>query len=62
MKGRLTVTEAANILGVSRARVHAMIKAGIFKAERVGNILLLKEKDVRERAANPPPAHRPKKS
>ena len=36
-RGLYSITEAAGILGVSRQRVHALVKAGQLDARKVGN-------------------------
>lgn len=49
--GFLTVTEAAERLGVTRARVHQLIQAGKLAAERVGSVWMVYEYSVNGRAA-----------
>jgi excisionase family DNA binding protein len=44
-----TITEAAQILGVTRQRVFAMIKAGILKAEKIGNQWAIERESVNRR-------------
>lgn len=41
--GYLTITEAAERLGVSRQRVHQLIKQGRLEAEQVGHIWIIPE-------------------
>lgn len=43
----LSVSEAAERLGVHRTRVHALIKAGRLPARRVGSVYLIEEKDLK---------------
>lgn len=45
----LTVTEAAERLGVSRQRVIALINQGKLGADRIGSVYMLKVKDVEKR-------------
>lgn len=54
---RITVTQAAKELGVTRARVHALIGEGRIRAEKVGMQYLIRPKDldkVRERKTGRP--------
>lgn len=54
----LTVTQAADKLGVHRTRVHALIKAGRLPATKVGVQYLIKASDlklVEERKTGRPP-------
>lgn len=44
-----SITEAANMLGVTRQRVHAMIKANILEAEKIGNQWIIKKSSVEKR-------------
>ena len=58
----LTTSEAAEILGVTRWRVNALIKSGRLKAEKKGQIYLIDEQDLKPvmvRKAGRPP--KPKK-
>lgn len=60
MKGYLSVTEAAEVLGVSRQRVVELIKLGLLDADRVGAHWILDEQSVRKRKEQSPKAGRPK--
>lgn len=53
MKGYLNVSEAAERLGLTRQRVHALVSNGKLPAQRIGRAWVLKEKDVDEFAAKP---------
>jgi excisionase family DNA binding protein len=44
---RITASEAAKILDISKTRVLQLINLGIIPAERVGKQFILKERDVR---------------
>lgn len=57
----MTVKEAADILGVSNARIYAMARDGILESTKVGNMLLLSTESVRKRYNEPRKAGRPKK-
>lgn len=46
MQSKITVTEAAKILGVTRQRINARIKDGSLIAEKFGNFYLLDKKQV----------------
>jgi excisionase family DNA binding protein len=48
-RSRLSVTQAANMLGVSRAAVHKAIQQGRLAAERYGNVLLVSREAVLHR-------------
>ena len=50
----ISTAEAAEILGVGRARVTQLIKLGFIRAEKVGNRYSVDRASVEERAANPP--------
>lgn len=56
----LSVAETANILGVSAARVRALIAQDILPARKVGRAWVLREEDVMQRAAARPSAGRPR--
>lgn len=43
----LTITQTAERVGLTRQRVHALIKAGRLPAERVGSVLLIKESNLK---------------
>lgn len=55
---RFTAVQAAAILGVSKRRVNAMIQAGRLRAEKIGNLFLIKPSDL-EKVKNRTPG-RPK--
>ena len=55
----LTVSQSAEMLGVSGARVRVLIKEGVLPAKKVGCAWLLEEKDVLQRASKHPKAGRP---
>ena len=55
----LSVVESAERLGVSPARVRALIKAGQLPACKSGRAWVLREEDVLERVAVHPRAGRP---
>ncbi len=57
----MTVKEAADILGVSNARIYAMARDGVLESTKVGNMLLLSTESVRKRYNEPRKAGRPKK-
>lgn len=46
MSGLITLTQAADRMGCTRQWVHYLIKNGRLKANLVGGIYILKEKDV----------------
>lgn len=56
----LSVSEAANILNVSTARVRALIDQDILPARKVGRVWALREEDVMQRAAAHVSAGRPR--
>ena len=55
----LSVAESAERLGVSPARVRALIKAGQLPAEKNGRAWVLREEDVLQRVVSRPRAGRP---
>lgn len=55
----LSVAESAERLGVSPARVRALIKAGQLPAEKSGRAWVLREEDVLQRLSSRPRAGRP---
>lgn len=55
----LTITQAAERLGVRRERVWQLVKRGQLKAERFGSVWAVDEKSVQERLDNPPNPWRP---
>lgn len=60
-----TTTQAAEILGVSQARVRQMVRAGRLQASKVGRDLFIDEKDLKlvedRRPGRPPKAGGAKK-
>jgi excisionase family DNA binding protein len=50
----LTTSEVAEKLGVTRWRVSQLIKAGRLKAEKFGQIYLIKEEDLTDEIMNRP--------
>jgi excisionase family DNA binding protein len=50
----ITVTEAAAVMGVSRARVLVLIKQGRIPAEKIGMQFLLQRRDLAKVKALPP--------
>lgn len=58
----LSVTESARILGVSTARVRALIAKGVLPAEKAGRAWLLREEDVMQRLSQHAKAGRPRKN
>ena len=56
----LSVSESAEVLGVSAQRVRAMISDGVLPAIKVGRAWVLEEKDVFARAAAKPKGGRPR--
>lgn len=55
------VNDAAELLGVSKARVRMLIAEGRLQAEKVGNAWAINESDVERRRLERPQAGRPKK-
>lgn len=58
VKGLITTKDAKEELGISQARVIALIRAGRLPAEKVGGIWLIKEDDlglVKDRKPGRPP-------
>lgn len=47
--GRVSITEAAEMLGISRQRVHTLITEGKLKAERIGTQWSIRRADVERR-------------
>lgn len=56
----LSVSESAELLGVSTARVRALIKSGQLAATKSGRAWILREEDVLQRLAQRPRSGRPK--
>lgn len=60
----LTTDQAAERLGVTRSRVHALIQAGRLPAEKFGPVYMIKESDlklVENRKVGRPPTKKSKK-
>ena len=57
----MTVQEAADTLDVSTSRIHAMIRDGILRTEKVGSARLVSADDVIDYFNSPRTAGRPKK-
>lgn len=57
----MTAQEAAELLGVTRARIYAMVKDGLIRSMKSGSARLVSAEDVMERFNNPREAGRPKK-
>src|SRR5437588_1959306 len=53
LPGYVSIREAADILGVSDKRVYQYVRAGRLPAQRVGNILILPEEEVRQFKPSP---------
>lgn len=58
----VTTREASDILGVSRARVCAMVKSGILQADKIGRDYRITVASIKERMNNPVSAGRPFRS
>lgn len=57
----MDVAHAAEILGVTVGRVHAMLKSGILNGHKEGNLWMVDVESVRNRANNPRPGGRPRR-
>jgi excisionase family DNA binding protein len=57
----ITTDEAADVIGVSRDRVYALIRDGRLKPTKVGSVYLLLRSDVEAFAKKPRTPGRPKK-
>ena len=58
MDGYMSVMEAAEYLGKSKAEVHRLIRNGVLAAEKVGNSYIIKSDDVeRRKQENPGPGN-----
>ena len=57
----MTAQEAADLLGVTRARIYAMVKDGLIRSMKSGSARLVSAEDVMERFNNPRDPGRPKK-
>ena len=57
----MSVQEAADLLGVSRSRVYAMVRDGVLRAHKIGHAQRVFTCDVRERFNNPRSAGRPRR-
>lgn len=55
----MSVEDAAGILGVSKARVYAMVKDGVLDGRKVGASVLVSTASVKDRFNNPRAAGRP---
>lgn len=58
----MNVKEAADVLGVSRPCIYAMLRDGILSGGKVGSAQLVTAVSVRERFNSPRAAGRPKKT
>ena len=58
----MTAQEAADLLGVTRARIYAMVKEGLIRSMKSGSARLVSAQDVMDRFNNPREAGRPKKA
>jgi excisionase family DNA binding protein len=56
----LTITQAAERLGLSRQRIHVLIKEGRIRAEQAGKIWLITPEEVRKFKRKPRNGGRPK--
>ena len=56
----LSVAESADILGVSNARVRALIADGVLPAVKIGRAWALREEDVMQRLSAHPGSGRPR--
>ena len=54
INGYLTSSEAAEIIGVSRSQVSRYVSSGKLPARRVGQQLLIREKDAKKFKRPPP--------
>ena len=57
----MNVSEAAGVLGVTPARVYAMVRDGVLEGEKVGSAVRVLVESVKGRSGNPRYAGRPKK-
>ncbi len=58
----MTADHAADILGVSRARVYAMARDGVLESRKVGKALMISSESVKRRFNEPRHAGRPPKA
>lgn len=58
----MTVTQAAEELGVSRGRVSQLLSSGGLESFMYGTVRMVTIASVEERLSNPPEPHRPKRS
>ena len=58
----MTVQEAADVLDVSTARIHALIRSGVIGARKIGSARLVSAADVMAYFNSPRTAGRPKKA
>ena len=57
----MTVQEAADVLDVTCSRIHALIREGILRTEKIGSARLVSAADVKDYFNSPRLAGRPKK-
>lgn len=57
----MSVREAADVLGVTRARIHALVAAGKLRSVKSGNARMISASDVMARFNAPRAAGRPAK-
>ena len=57
----MSVQEAADLLGVTRARIHALVAAGKLRSVKTGNARMISASDVMARFNSPHPCGRPAK-
>lgn len=58
----LSVTESAELLHISPARVRALVAKGTLPAQKIGRVWTLKEEDVMQRVVQKPRSGRPRAS
>lgn len=58
----MSVQDASDVLGVTRPRVYAMIRAGQLRAQKVGRTYRVLACDVMERFNHPAASGRPRKA
>jgi len=57
----LTIPQAAEKLGISRQRVHVLVKTGRLKAKRFGRVWLIEPDAIHNIAPSENPTGRPRK-
>lgn len=62
LENYMTVQDAADLLGVHRSRIHAMINDGRLRSSKSGNMRMVSTEDVMEQFNHPRDAGRPKKA